>query len=459
METPITLQENEKVTYKITVLKSTGEVQRGVYAKIFGKFEKFEADENGIITLTFSKSSYSQSATLYMKGASDQYSKSINIDSENPNQTFYFDSQEDIINYKRNAITFPIEGMVMDNEGSPIERATVSIQGTGRKTLTDEIGLFNIDADFNHSIVIRADGMDNQSFSIEHFLQRDKDNVITMKRKNSYEIYSSVQNMPEYPGGMKAFHQYLDKNLEYPAQAKKRKIEGVVVVQFVVEKNGEISNSKIARHLETSLDSAALKAINTMPNWIPGSDFGRKVRCKYSLPIAFKIPIPKPVPPADSLKLAKDSLKNDSLLALRDSLAMDSLRNDSAKLRKGLLADSLKNDSLMLNLIPNDSLQQDSTRIMLDKDQPTVKAKKRNIFARFFRWLFGIERRQRKRAEREQLLKTKADSLQIASDSLRLGSKVMLRTDSNSVRLEVDSLNVNTKELKEKIEELSKKAK
>ena len=463
MNTPITL-EDDKATCQVTVLKSTGEIQRGVYAKIFGSFNEFEADENGIISIEYVNSGFSHTAKLYFRNGDSDYSKSFEIKTDQNTQTVYFDSQSDIINYKRTARLFPIEGIVIDENGNPIERATVSIQGTGRRTLTDEIGLFNIEADFNHSIVIRADGMDNLSYPITHFLQGDSDNTIILRKKNSYEIYSSVENMPEFPGGMKAFQQYLNKNLEYPSKALKAKIEGVVVVQFVVEKNGEITDPRIARRLETSLDTAALKVIKNMPNWIPASDYGTKVRCKYSVPVAFKIPEAKPVLPIDSMKITKDSLsfRKDSLMLSPDSLTMDSLKQADA-INKGLRPDSLKSDSISKVLIPIDSLQQDSTRIFTDKNHPVVKAKKRNAFVRFFRWLFGIERRQRKKAEKAELLQAQTDSLRLKTDSLRLktdslniGNGTVIKLDSSAIQINTDSLKIDVKEVKEKMKKLAK---
>ena len=452
MPTRITLQDSDKGTCKLIVLKSTGEKQKGVYAKVFGKYEKFESDENGDITLEYSSSSYSHYATLYFHGKSDDYHKKIEIDTNKEKMTVYFDSLEDIMNYKRSARLFPIEGQLVDKEGNPIERAIVSIQGTGRRTLTDEMGLFQIDADFNHSIVIRADGMNNLSLSIEHFFQGDEDHIITMHRKNTYQVYSSVEKMPEFPGGMKAFQHYLDKNLAYPEKALKAKIEGVVVVQFIVEKDGDITDPKIARHLETSLDTAAWNVIKDMPRWIPASDNGTTVRCKYSLPVAFKVPIPKPVAKVDSMNLMKDALVPDSLG--RDSLTVNNILADSVK-RDSLINDTIKKDILMAS----DSLKQDSTRLMSDTEQPVVKAKKRNIFVKFFRWLFGIERRQRKRAEKAQmLLKSQNDSLTISDDSLKfagdsmlLGTKAKLKLNADSLRLDVDSLNLDIKKIEKKI--------
>ena len=186
---------------------------------------------------------------------------------------------------------YPIEGYVLDNQGKPITGAVVSIQGTGRKALTDEIGLFRLDADFSHPITIRADGMENQSLSIQPFLQNTSEPYpIRLQPKGSNRIYTSVEEMPEYPGGMKAFQEYLDRKITYPEALKKNKTEGIVIIQFVVEKDGSISTPHVVRPLEATLDTLALKAIQEMPRWTAGKDHGTTVRCRYSLPVSFKVP-------------------------------------------------------------------------------------------------------------------------------------------------------------------------
>lgn len=484
MPTRLTQQDDKGGTCKIKVLKSTGEIQTGVYAKIFANIKEFEQDENGIITVSYTSNTYTHAVTLYFQGESEKCQKRIKLDTENNKMTVYFDRIQDIQQYKQTTRLFPIEGVVVDEQGNPLERATVSIQGTGRRTLTDEMGLFQIDADFNHNVVIRADGMKNLSLPISHFFQGEEGFNITMQPKNGLEIYSSVEIMPEFPGGMKAFQQYLNKNLEYPEKAKRAKKEGVVVVQFVVETNGAISDPRIARHLETSMDSAAWRLIKDMPRWSPASDYGMKVRCKYSLPIAFKIPKPKPI--------------------IKDNLTLDSLAMDSTMLRGGLLVDSLKTDStntlsknnLQQNIrltddtlsnkvdtlfVPSDSLQQDTTHMLPDNGETTVKAKKRNVFVRFFRWLFGIEHRQRKRAEKAQLLNEHADSIKavttLPADSLKtvpddVSNKEMekglkktlkevpeksLEISSDSIKLTTDSINIDAKRLKRKAKSLTRK--
>ena len=221
--------------------------------------------------------------------------------------------------------------------------------------------------------------------------------------------------MPQYPGGMKAFQNYLKRNLKYPPQAKRDSIEGVVVIQFVVERNGRITSPTIVRNLEASMDTVALNVIRDMPRWTPAKDHGITVRYKYSMPVQFKIERPKPVPPKPALASKDSIMVQDSLLAdsLRtDSVSMDSLRmkklipdslqTDSLRLHKDslrLVPDSLRmpNDSLLLKkdslLAPADSLiaPKDSLAQTPDTNAEPQKPKKRNIFVRFFRWLFGIK--------------------------------------------------------------------
>ena len=246
--------------------------------------------------------------------------------------------------------------------------------------------------------------MENRLLNITTFLQHpDEPYTVIMYRKNSTRIYSVVEEMPEYPGGMKAFVNYLKRKLVYPPQAKKENLEGVVAVQFVVEKDGRITSPTVVRSLRADMDSAALTAIRNMPNWIPAREHGMRVRCKYSVPVQFKIERPKPAP-------KKTPLATDTIAAPKDSLGTDSLATDSLKKivlpSDSLLKDSLriKPDSLLqrgdsLLLRPdsltalNDSLvvSNDSIAAQPTTDQPADKPKKRNIFVRFFRWLFGIK--------------------------------------------------------------------
>lgn len=398
-------EEDKETEFRITILKTSGEPQVGMILKINGRSDKYLSNEQGVITFQYKiDKSYNRLANIYFPGDETKAATSFVLKETETSKTIYLDSQEDIASFKQNNKTVTIEGFVKDSSQKPIQGAIISIQGTGRKVLSDEIGLFRIEADYNHPITIRAERMENRSLNITTFLQHpDEPYTVIMYRKNSTRIYSVVEEMPEYPGGMKAFVNYLKRKLVYPPQAKKENLEGVVAVQFVVEKDGRITSPTVVRSLRADMDSAALTAIRNMPNWIPAREHGMRVRCKYSVPVQFKIERPKPAP-------KKTPLATDTIAAPKDSLGTDSLATDSLKKiilpGDSLLKDSLriKPDSLLqrgdsLLLRPdsltalNDSLvvSNDSIAAQPTTDQPADKPKKKNIFVRFFRWLFGIK--------------------------------------------------------------------
>ena len=398
-------EEDKETEFRITILKTSGEPQVGMILKINGRSDKYLSNEQGVITFQYKiDKSYNRLANIYFPGDETKAATSFVLKETETSKTIYLDSQEDIASFKQNNKTVTIEGFVKDSSQKPIQGAIISIQGTGRKVLSDEIGLFRIEADYNHPITIRAERMENRSLNITTFLQHpDEPYTVIMYRKNSTRIYSVVEEMPEYPGGMKAFVNYLKRKLVYPPQAKKENLEGVVAVQFVVEKDGRITSPTVVRSLRADMDSAALTAIRNMPNWIPAREHGMRVRCKYSVPVQFKIERPKPAP-------KKTPLATDTIAAPKDSLVTDSLATDSLKKivlpGDSLLKDSLriKPDSLLqrgdsLLLRPdslttlNDSLvvSNDSIAAQPTTDQPADKPKKRNIFVRFFRWLFGLK--------------------------------------------------------------------
>ncbi len=101
--------------------------------------------------------------------------------------------------------------------------------------------------------------------------------------------YISVEEMPEFPGGMKALAEYVRQNLRYPAAAKEDGIEGKVIISFVVNAQGAIEDAKVTRAIGGGCDKEALRVINAMPRWKPGRQNGHSVKVYYSLPIGFKL--------------------------------------------------------------------------------------------------------------------------------------------------------------------------
>ncbi|MCB2207932.1 MAG: M56 family metallopeptidase [Bacteroidetes bacterium] len=102
-------------------------------------------------------------------------------------------------------------------------------------------------------------------------------------------VFTVVEVMPEYPGGMEALIEYLGSNIKYPEQAKEEGIEGKVFVNFIVEKDGSIGETKVLRGIGGGCDEEAVRVISQMTDWTPGTQGGEAVRVSYNLPINFKL--------------------------------------------------------------------------------------------------------------------------------------------------------------------------
>lgn len=103
-------------------------------------------------------------------------------------------------------------------------------------------------------------------------------------------IFMVVETMPEFPGGQQALFKYLGENVKYPVIAQENGIQGRVICQFVVNKDGSIVDVVVVRSSgEPSLDKEALRVINSMPKWKPGKQRGKPVRVKYTVPVNFRL--------------------------------------------------------------------------------------------------------------------------------------------------------------------------
>ena len=113
--------------------------------------------------------------------------------------------------------------------------------------------------------------------------------VVVEEVEEEQEIFQVVENMPEFPGGTQALLQYLKKNIKYPTICQEQGIQGRVVVQFVVNKDGSIVDPEVIKPVNPYLDKEALRVVSTMPKWKPGEQRGKPVRVKFTLPVQFKL--------------------------------------------------------------------------------------------------------------------------------------------------------------------------
>lgn len=103
------------------------------------------------------------------------------------------------------------------------------------------------------------------------------------------KVFDVVEQMPSFPGGQSALMQYLANNIKYPVVAQENGVQGRVVVSFVVERDGSITDVQVVRSVDPSLDREAQRVVKSMPKWIPGKQNGQAVRVKYNVPVSFRL--------------------------------------------------------------------------------------------------------------------------------------------------------------------------
>ena len=109
------------------------------------------------------------------------------------------------------------------------------------------------------------------------------------EKEEETKVFEVVEQMPQFPGGDAALMQYLSSHIKYPVVAEENGIQGRVVCTFVVERNGSITDVRVVKSVDPSLDKEAVRVIKSMPNWIPGKQNGSAVRVKYTVPVTFRL--------------------------------------------------------------------------------------------------------------------------------------------------------------------------
>ncbi len=107
--------------------------------------------------------------------------------------------------------------------------------------------------------------------------------------KEEEKVFDVVEQMPSFPGGQEALFAYLSKNIKYPVVAEENGVQGRVIVTFVVERDGSITDVKVVKSVDPSLDKEAARVVRAMPHWIPGKQNGSAVRVKFTVPVTFTL--------------------------------------------------------------------------------------------------------------------------------------------------------------------------
>ena len=203
--------------------------------------------------------------------------------------------KDKLMNYK---------GVVVDKDGKAVEGAEFFIDEDhklpqGQSYVTGKNGNFSFKA-FKNAKMIVIWKKDGKMMGVPATVNKENNSnmKIVMDREwqnppvddPDYPVYEVVETMPEYPdGGMSGMMQFLSKNIRYPVNAQKNGTQGRVTVHFVVNADGSLSNIGIIRGVDPELDGEAVRVISAMPKWKPGTQGGKPVRVKYTVPVMFRL--------------------------------------------------------------------------------------------------------------------------------------------------------------------------
>lgn len=139
-----------------------------------------------------------------------------------------------------------------------------------------------------------VDALRGSSDAAQGVFDRISGNATTKADTDTVYAEGRAQVQPQFPGGLAAMNAYLRSNIHYPEKEMKAGIQGKVLVEFVVWKDGSVRRVKLRQGANRNLDAEAIRAIKAMPSWSPGSLDGKKVNVRFTLPIVFSIPEPEP---------------------------------------------------------------------------------------------------------------------------------------------------------------------
>ena len=161
--------------------------------------------------------------------------------------------------------------------------------------ITSKTEMFGLDPNIIYSVnVLKGAG------AVKKYGNKGAYGVIEITLKNDYQMiskeededivdFASVEAPPEFPGGQSGWGKYLQDNMKYPPLAREKNIKGRVIVSFVVEQNGDLSDIKVIKGIGWGCDEEAIRVLKTAPSWKPGIQNGRPIRVQYTMPIFFQL--------------------------------------------------------------------------------------------------------------------------------------------------------------------------
>lgn len=189
-------------------------------------------------------------------------------------------------------VMIKISGKVTGPNMTPLEGVTVTELSSNCSVITDAEGNYTLEvneAPAHLSFTKKGYGTTNLYIPTESLKRFQDVSVHLAKTDSNKTTYQVVEEQPEYPGGTHELMNYLSTSVKYPEQAFKNGISGRVIVQFVVTEDGSIEECTVVRGVDPELDAEALRVVSGMPKWQPGTVNDQPVRCRFVIPVTFKL--------------------------------------------------------------------------------------------------------------------------------------------------------------------------
>ena len=182
-----------------------------------------------------------------------------------------------------------VKGVVVDEGGQFVQDAVVTVKGSSKKAKTNAKGEFKIKAKNDDVLVFSAPVKESKEVTVKS-MNKQKNVEMKWLKSDDDKVQIFVHQIPQFPFGDPKV--WLAKNIRYPMAAQKEKREGKVFVQFIIEKDGSISNVRVLTKGSApyaDLQEESMRAVRMMPRWRPGIIQGRTVRVNYTIPINFSL--------------------------------------------------------------------------------------------------------------------------------------------------------------------------
>lgn len=281
------------VTFTITVTNSEGKPQPNITLQIKpgNEVKTFKTNAEGKATIEVDMTT-PKYVSLDVSSPKSSKHQSLLLSANKPNVTAIFDTDDDIAAYIKAGKQIRIKLQISNNDNQQLAGVELISSSTNAKATTNAHGEAQLTVGVGETIAINHKGYQEGKFTVKELYPiKDMENpeLVRLLLVGEDPVYQIADNMPEFPGGMIACLQYLARNIKYPVTGQKEGAQGKVIVQMVIEKDGSVDHVSIVRSITPELDAEAARVVKSMPKWKPATVKDKAVRCRYTVPVTFKL--------------------------------------------------------------------------------------------------------------------------------------------------------------------------